>query len=284
MSQTLDLLSSAASQISNVNSLGSAVAAIGSISQLFVGNGPIVLGQFQFDNFEIPSSVDYGGGQRVVHHDYPGGGRSASIMGRDDRNITWSGSLLSADAISRSQTLDQIRTSGQPQALSFGSNYFEVVVENLSLTFRQPNWIDYQISCWVLSINPNTSKPSLLQAVTDDIGSALGINLPSTLSAVTPALQAVQTAVQAVTSLTGGSSAALSILGSVTSAQTIVNGLTQAANGQISSLTVALGAVTGASAAAGKITSLTSAAWTLAAGTSVKTYLGRIANNLTGGL
>jgi hypothetical protein len=284
MSETLSLLSGLGSQISNINSLGSAVAAIGSVGQLLVGGGPITLGSFQFENFEIPSAVDYAGGQKTVHHEYPGGARSMSVMGRNDRNISFSGTFLSQDAVQRSQTLDQMRISGQPLALSFGNVYEEVVIEDLQLRYLQSNRIDYQISLYVQSINPNSSTPTLLQAVTSDIGNALGVNIPATLSTVSGAIRTVQTAAQDLTSLTGGSKAALSLLGTVNSAQSVVSGAVTAANGQIGALSSTIGNLTGAAAAASNINLLTTQAGNLAAGKSVQAFMGRIANNLTGGV
>lgn len=59
------------------------------------------LGSVQFANFEIPSSISWGGSQRIAKHELVGGQRVLDAMGRSDRPLAWSGLFQGPNEIGR---------------------------------------------------------------------------------------------------------------------------------------------------------------------------------------
>lgn len=72
----------------------------------------LVLGPVAFADFEIPERIAFGGTQRLAVHKLPGGLRVIDALGRDDRELTWSGIFAGPDATARSRLLDLLRARG----------------------------------------------------------------------------------------------------------------------------------------------------------------------------
>jgi hypothetical protein len=234
----------------NVAAVSSALvdAGTGVISLLFGGaNNPVVLGPFVFQGFEVPDSIKWGGGHRLVVHKFVGGRRVIDAMGRDDGEIEWSGIFLSFDASSRADQLDQLRVAGQPLELQFMGRQYTVVISNFQATHRRVNYVPYQIKCTVLSDDTDSTantQPTLLGQLTNDLNTALGFNVGAALTQAQTALAQVAPIIAPLTALVPGSAAASSVLTGLSTTQGLLGAAQQAASGSIAGVTT-LGAAAG---------------------------------------
>jgi hypothetical protein len=150
----------------------------GGINSFFFGAaGPVVLGSFVFADFEIPASIAFGGQQQLTIHKLPGGSRVIDAMGRDDMPLAWEGTILSPDADSRAQALDEMRVAGKPLSLVFGSQAYTVVIAEFTATYKRPGMIGYKIGCAVLKDESQSARTSIISAAVQiyaDINTALG--------------------------------------------------------------------------------------------------------------
>ncbi|WP_435018498.1 hypothetical protein TA3x_000472 [Tundrisphaera sp. TA3] len=123
----------------------------------------LTLGDVSFRGFEIPESIDFGGEQALVVHKLPGGARTIDAMGRDDREIPWSGRFRGFDAESRAKQLDAYRIAGEPLTLTWGGFRYRVVVRSFEAKFHQPFEITYSITVCVAGddLNPPPPPPAL---------------------------------------------------------------------------------------------------------------------------
>jgi hypothetical protein len=253
----------------SLNTLGSAFTLGARILNLFTPPAnPITLGNFKFQQFEVPQQIEgFGVKYRLTEHLLPGGKKGVDGMGAVYDKPTWKGTILSQDAAQRVRTLGQMCAAGNMIKLTFGSFNCNVVIEEFTPIYRREGWFDYSITVCVINVLPPPMKPqSLFDKLTGWVGNALGINIPATLAPVTAALGQVSSALQAiqpvlgsVIGLTGGSSVALGLLSGVSQAQSITSGLSGIANGQIGSLTSSLGALTGSSSFTAGLNNITSA-------------------------
>lgn len=117
---------------------------------LFGAAGPVVLGEFIFNGFEVPESITIGGQQQMTVHTVPGGERVIDVMGRADDPLEWSGVMLGPLATVRERGLREIMNRGRPVTLLFGAYYYTVVVARFVATYARDSYIPYQISCVVL--------------------------------------------------------------------------------------------------------------------------------------
>lgn len=274
----LSNIATTAIQISNYASTASTIA------QLLTGGGPLVLGDFAFESFEIPESISYGPRVQAATHLLPGGAKFVDSVAGDYREITWSGIFLSNTAQSRAATLQALVAQRKSLPLTFADQYFEVVVTDLQLTLRGPGRTDYQITCEVQSSTASSSTTGLLSALEGDISSALGINLPSALSEVTSTLSTAQSVVQSISSVTGASPSVMSLLSGLTSANTAITSLSITANTTLSALNGAAANISGADSAIKQITSIANQTSILAGAAQVGSYVSRALGNLKGAL
>jgi hypothetical protein len=110
----------------------------------------LTLGGLEFDDFEIPGQLRFGGAQRLAVHRLIGGARVIDAMGRDDSTVTWSGVFVGGAAAGRARTLDAMRASGNTLTLAWDAFAYSVVIDQFDLEFCNPWWIPYRISCTVL--------------------------------------------------------------------------------------------------------------------------------------
>lgn len=145
-------------------------------SLIFGAGGEVVLGDIAFASFEVPEKIALGGSQHVAKHTMPGGKRVIDALGRDDRDLQWSGIFLSADAAERAAAVDAMRVAGKPVALMFGDYTYTVVLTEFSAELRRPGHMPYQITCMVLrdeSQGPQTGFLSAALQVLSDLNTAL---------------------------------------------------------------------------------------------------------------
>lgn len=255
----------------------------------FGGSAPVSLGDFAFQDFEIPETVKWGGAHMLKVHKFVGGARTIDAMGPDDADIPWSGVLLSSDASQRADILNQMRISGQAQPLVFLDRYYMVVIKSIELDQRRINYVPYRIVCTVLqdlSSVPPAPPPIPLVAVSDDIEAVYLIEPPPPLLPISAALAGSVATLANLTELDAGTAAAQSVslaLANATVAAQQADAVAEYALAEAAAAATAssvLGTAGSAEASATAINAAVSAALTAATAFQMEAYLGRAQINV----
>jgi hypothetical protein len=133
----------------------------------------LLLGPVLFQDFEIPSGINFGGRQRLALHRLPGGSRVIDAMGRDDAQIGFSGVFAGSDATLRARSLDEMRAAGIVVPLTWDVYYYTVLISDFHADYRCGWWIPYRVTCTVLRDEASALiQPivSLAGAVLSDVG------------------------------------------------------------------------------------------------------------------
>ena len=239
----------------------------------------LVLGPVAFAAFEIPERIVFGGAQRLAVHKLPGGLRVIDALGRDDRELTWSGFFAGPDATGRARLLDVLRAQGAVLPLTWDVFFYSVVIASFDAEYRHGWWIPYRLTCTVLSdeaeaaIDPVTSVAA--QALSD-LGAAAGLAKGAGID-----LSGVQTALTAPGATISNTLAYAAAQSMVDRAQMLVGNGIAGAEAQLVPIATAIPLGPG-SAAAGiaALGSATIVAGQLGALTAAKGYVGRTATNL----
>jgi hypothetical protein len=112
---------------------------------------PVILGNFVFQDFEIPERIPLGGGHDKATHTLLGGNRVVDAMGPNERDITWTGRIQSADATLRSRALDSLRIAGQPLPLIVDSEFRLVLITDYAPVYERSYQIPYSITVHVIN-------------------------------------------------------------------------------------------------------------------------------------
>ena len=165
------------------------------------------LGSIDFDGFELPSSIGFGGAQQLAVHKLVGGARVIDALGRDDASVEWSGVLTGSDAADRARTLDAFRVAGNLQTLTWDAFCYSVIIAKLRMDFRNPWWIPYRISCTIerdlaqgITIVPPTDTASVLADLAS-AGQFVGSALSGQIAATSALVSSTSTATSAQTSV-----------------------------------------------------------------------------------
>lgn len=145
------------------------------------------LGPVVFETFEVPEEINFGGDQRVVIHRMPGGDRVIDVMGRDDADVTWSGTFSGGNAAGRARQLDLLRAYGESLSLTWDNFYYTVVIREFTVTYRSAFWLPYRIKCTVLRDEAQgvvANAINLTQMVLDDLAQANSIGVEVTASQI----------------------------------------------------------------------------------------------------
>lgn len=188
----------------------------------------LTLGSVVFSDFEIPESINFGGSQMLSITKLVGGDRVIDAMGRDDDDIHWSGRFRGATAEGRAAVLDGLRISGAEVLLAWSSRRYRVVLHEFKADFQQAYEIPYQISCCVLedmSLPVLALDPSVDQAVTQDVGATVGLNI--SIVSVASSISAVSA------SLSGAPSLQLATAQQIAGIQTAMQASLTTINGEI---------------------------------------------------
>ena len=110
----------------------------------------LLLGPVLFQDFELPERISWGGKQRLTVHRLPGGTRVIDALGRDDKEITWSGVFSGSGGSGRARTLDLMRADGSVWPLTWEAFFYSVVIASFDADYSRSNWIPYRITCTVL--------------------------------------------------------------------------------------------------------------------------------------
>lgn len=192
----------------------------------------LVLGDFTFQDFEIPEEVPFGGDQKLSIKKMLGGVRDIQALGADPRPIAWAGQFFPTpdgqSALDRALTVKQMQDAAQPLALSWDELYLMVYIRAFEPDYRFAR-IPYKITLEVLQdltapvyadagpdaddvINGDIATTSTVTASTGDsilsglvsgvqsAASSVKTFVGAAVSEVAPVLQAVHQAQSYVTS------------------------------------------------------------------------------------
>jgi len=158
-----------------------------------MSNVALLLGPIAFQNFEVPASINIGGAQRLAIHRLPGGARVIDALGRDDSDISFSGTFSGSDATLRARSIDEMRATGLPMPLTWDVFFYSVVINKFEADYRSGWWIPYRISCTVLCGEASSVIASMISLAEDalsDVTTACrfatvgGVDLSDTQSAL----------------------------------------------------------------------------------------------------
>ncbi len=140
----------------------------------------LVLGGVVFDDWMTPEGMPFGGEQRLKVHKLPGGSRVTDILGPDEMDIAFTGIIWANNAAGTAAMLNAMRIAGNPVSLTFGGNFYTVILQRCILTIRRyPQWYLYDICCSVVSAPASgligVSVSSFADLVSADMANALSI-------------------------------------------------------------------------------------------------------------
>jgi hypothetical protein len=155
----------------------------------------LLLGPIAFQDFEVPSGVNFGGRQRLAVHRLPTGARIIDTLGRDDAEICFSGIFTGQDATLRARSVDVLRVAGTALPLTWDVFFYTVLISEFCADYRSGSWIPYFIRCTVLQDEASALAEvavALGSALLGDINTAVGYasNAGLDLSRLQPALAA----------------------------------------------------------------------------------------------
>ena len=220
----------------------------------------LLIGPVLLQGFELPDHISWGGGQRLIVHKMPGGGRILDSLGRDDADISWSGVFTGADAGLRARLIDLMRAGGRLWPLAWSSFFYSVVIKTFDVDYRKENWLPYRISCTVARDVVEAVVGSVLsttEAALADLASAdaagTGLDLTSAMAAISAAGAASSGTVANVQA--GASLAAVgsSIDGGITAQQAVLSATQITAGDDIITNTNAAGQLAALTAARGYV-------------------------------
>lgn len=181
---------------------------LNSLSQFAQGIDPTVtrllLGDFEFMEFEVPEQVAIHGRQKTVQHQLIGGRRVIDVLGTEYEPLTWSGIFTGAQAGARVGALERMRDAGHPVLLTLDDYRFTVVITAFrpvyELIWRRPYSIE-------VAVVRNEGSPEKVDALTgalrelidSDLGRALGLADLINIDAVTQTVKDLHQAVKQVT-------------------------------------------------------------------------------------
>ncbi|MBN7122903.1 hypothetical protein BSU01_14460 [Erwinia billingiae] len=164
----------------------------------------VVLGDFEFLDFEVPERIAIPGRQKTVLHQMIGGKRTIDVLGIEYDPLTWSGIITGSQSGDRVSALERMRDAGEQITLTLDNYSFTVVITSFTpvyeFIYRRPFTIE-------VAIVSNNASPLKVDALTgalqglidSDIGKSLGLADIIDVQSVTEAVTTVQSAVKEVT-------------------------------------------------------------------------------------
>lgn len=127
------------------------------------------LGDFEFQDFEIPEQLNaIGGTQAIRKHRLVGGKNALDVMGPDDEPIRWRGKLRGPDALDRANILNRMWRGGLEYALTWETLAFTVVIGEFLFTPETAREVPYSITCEVVR-DDTAAAPELVQQSTSSV-------------------------------------------------------------------------------------------------------------------
>jgi hypothetical protein len=132
------------------------------------------IGSISLQNFEIPSTIQFGGQHRLAVYQLAQGRKIVDSLGPDDGEISFSGTFSGIEAEARVRAVDDLRLTGKVVWLRWESFRYRVIVKSLIAQYKSPWWIPYQIRCIVIQQSrTKNNRTSLTQvAALADLASA----------------------------------------------------------------------------------------------------------------
>lgn len=163
----------------------------------------LILGDFEFLDFEVPERIQILGKQKTVIHQMIGGKRVIDVLGTEYDPIRWSGIITGSESSSRVQALEQIRDTGNVVTLTLDDISFDVIVTEFAPTYEFKYRRPYHIEVAVLKRNDAPSGVNSLLGALDalinsSIGEMLGLAGIINISAITNAINTIQSVVSTV--------------------------------------------------------------------------------------
>ncbi len=252
----------------------------------------LAIGDFTFRDTEIPEHITFGGTQKLVVQELVGGVRVVDSMGRQEKDLEWSGISRGGDARDRMLYLDYLRAQGKMVALSWGTQSYNVVIEEFEAKFERYYQIRYTIKCKVVEnlTDPVTDvdNTSVDDSINDDVGTASPLVSQVNDSTLTGLFGTFQGAVTAVTA--GGGSFAgatqavvnsvLAPLGAVQARVGVLQNVAQASLAAAGAIGATPASGTAAASVAANMNAASGACAQLGVLGQLTGVLGRIAGNL----
>jgi hypothetical protein len=240
----------------------------------------LVLGPVAFNDFEIPERIVFGGAQRLAVHKLPGGLRVIDALGRDDRELSWSGIFTGSNATERARLLDVLRVQGTVLPLTWDVFFYSVVIAAFEAEYRHGWWIPYRLTCTVLSDEATAaieSNASAAGQALSDLGSAAQLTSGAGID-----LSAVQAAAAVAGATTPTTEAYAEAVSMVNQAQTLIGTGITGAEAQLAPIITGetIPGTSYAAAGVAALSSATSATGQLAALTAAMGYVSRTVTNL----
>jgi hypothetical protein len=188
----------------------------------------LYLGDFKFEEFEIPERIPLGGKQSVVVHRFPGGAKLVQAMGRDDDPIYWSGMFTGSTALERARHLDLLRIQGKTQTLFFFDFIYRVLITSYSFVPERINRVPYTIEMEVIEdlTQPQTTFPATGYgaAIGADGTDAMGLGQEIGDGELNGLLSTMDNAIKSVSDFAKATQATInSVMGPVAAVMTRVN-------------------------------------------------------------
>jgi hypothetical protein len=164
----------------------------------------VVLGDFEFLDFEVPERIAIPGRQKTVLHQMIGGKRTVDVLGIEYDPLSWSGIITGSESGDRVSALERMRDAGEQLTLTLDNYSFTVVITSFTpvyeFIYRRPFTIE-------VAIVSNNASPLKVDALTgalqglinSDIGKSLGLADIIDVDSVTSAVTTIQSAVKEVT-------------------------------------------------------------------------------------
>ncbi len=164
----------------------------------------LMLGDFEFMDFEVPERLAIAARQKTVQHQLIGGRRVIDVLGTEYQPLTWSGVMTGAQAGERISELERMRDAGYPLMMTLDGYRFTVVITSFSAVYEFVWRRGYTIEVAVVSNDGSPDKVDALtgalrELINSDLGRALGLARIINLDAVTQAVKDLHEAVRQVT-------------------------------------------------------------------------------------
>lgn len=251
----------------------------------------VILGNFEFQGFEVPESITPGATQTVIKHRLTGGKKVVDVTGVDYDPITWSGWITGGDAADRVAVLEAMRDKGKALTLTLDEYAFLVVITEFKPRFEHKYRRYYTITLEVIARKDALSAVDALTGsldalVNSDIGKALGLAGVINVQAVTDAVTAVQTAVSEVQSIANATvDAVQTIVRPIVAAQILISSTISQVSAAVNDITTLGGLIPGnpVSKAADNVRRQAQAAIQLPILYDMQNVLGRLQKNVLAG-
>ncbi len=211
----------------------------------------LILGTFEFLDYEIPERLSIPGRQKTVLHQMIGGKRVIDVLGVEYDAFSWSGIITGANSGDRVTALEGMRDAGKPLTMTLDSYSFTVIITSFTPQYEYVYRRPYSIEVAIIARNDSPLKVDALTGsldalVNSDVGKALDLSSVVNVSSVTSAVTAVQSAVSQVSDFAHATvDTVQTIVRPIVAAQTLVSQSISSLESSASDITTLGGLVPG---------------------------------------